>query len=111
MIIESKIGKNSIKIFDLLRLVVSVLDHCNILHFLDEYVASITEIPRDESVIDRACWSRLTWLPKSIRDVLKTVFDVYTFTSVTYILLVISTSLTMLGKFDILLFVTMQSFT
>lgn len=92
------------KYLDLLRLGDSALDHCSIVYFLDEYVASITEIPRDESVIERDCWSRLTWLPKSIRDVLKTVFDVYTFTSVTYILLVISTSLTMLGKFEILLF-------
>ena len=63
-------------------------------------MASITEIPHSTETYERDCWGRTHWIPKSIRDVLITVFDLDTFRSPTYVLLLISTSLTMFGKCD-----------
>lgn len=61
-------------------------------------MASITHIPHSSTEEHEDCWGRLPWVPKSMKDVLRTVFDRETFTSPTYALLLIATSLTMLGK-------------
>ncbi|XP_067928353.1 monocarboxylate transporter 5-like [Watersipora subatra] len=67
---------------------------------VDEYRASMTDIPQSTEAMELGRWSRLIkWLPKSIKDVLRSVFDTSTFASPTYILLTVSTSLTMLGYY------------
>ena len=59
----------------------------------------MTDIPQSTEAMELGRWSRLIkWLPKSIKDVLRSVFDTSTFASPTYILLTVSTSLTMLGE-------------
>jgi len=68
---------------------------------VDNYVASITQVPQDNVTAEEdhgCCWYRLECLPKSIRDVLRSILDTSTFSSPTFVVLSISSFLTMMGE-------------
>ena len=55
----------------------------------------------EHTVQHGCCWHRLDCLPKSVRDVLRSILDTSTFSSPTFVLLSIASFFTMLGKYPL----------